>query len=888
MFSLTWIKGLLKRRTARLAGMVFCIGLAVAQFSSLGMFFTSSKAHMTKAAIAGVPVDWQIQMSPGADQKQSEQTIKHTPGIIAAQPVGFADVTYLRAATGGTIQTTGPGKALGIPDKYTSTFPDEVRFLIGAHSGVLLAQQTAANLQATVGSNITIGRAGLPPAELKVQGVIDLPAADSLFQSVGLAPGAGPTAPPDNIVLMPLKTWHQMFDPVAKTNPNAVRMQVHANISKSLFPDPAAAFAQVVSRARNLEAALAGNGLVGNNLGAELDASRADAIYSQLLFLFLGLPGIVLAAMLASVAGASGRDRRRREQALLRIRGASPKRIVGLAMVEAVFTGLLGAGLGLAGASVVGWLAFGTSRFGATSAQAYTWIASAIFLGMVISLATILLPAWRDARDLTVRDAQAVIGKHRHPLWARIYLDVILLVAAGLIFWQSMRDAYRVVLVPEGVPTISINYITLLAPLMLWLGFALLVWRLSSLILTHGRRLLSIAVRPVAQGLSGVVTASMSRQGRLLSRGLVIVALAASFALSVAIFNTTYMNQARVDAELTNGADVTISSAAANGLPKMLPASVKSLKGVAEAKPMQHRFAYVGNDLQDLYGIDPGAIGKAAPISDAFFDGGSAKQILAKLASRPDAILVSDETVKDFQLQPGDAIRLRLQFPRDHAYHTVPFHYVGIVREFPTAPRDSFLVANASYISHMTGSSTFETLLVKTNGSPPVVAAGVRKLLGPAPGAVVQDIVTQLKITLSGLTAMDLSGLTRLELAFAVILAVAASAMVLILGFAERRRTFAIASAIGAHGKQLASFVWSESLFIAVGGIAFGAFTGWVLSLVIVKILTGVFDPPPEHLFVPWSYLALVLGTVAVAVIVAGAVMIRAARRPALEVIRDL
>ena len=26
---------------------------------------------------------------------------------------------------------------------------------------------------------------------------------------------------------------------------------------------------------------------------------------------------------------------------------------------------------------------------------------------------------------------------------------------------------------------------------------------------------------------------------------------------------------------------------------------------------MQHRFAYVGNDLQDLYGIDPATIGRA-------------------------------------------------------------------------------------------------------------------------------------------------------------------------------------------------------------------------------------------------------------------------------------
>src|SRR5205823_9220152 len=182
---------------------------------------------------------------------------------------------------------------------------------------------------------------------------------------------------------------------------------------------------------------------------------------------------------------------------------------------------------------------------------------------------------------------------------------------------------------------------------------------------------------------------------------------------------------------------------------------IRTLPGVAGAEPMQHRFAYVGNDLQDLYRIDPRTIGSATPMSDAFFGGGHAAQVLAQLAARPDAVLVSDETVHDFQLQPGDLIRLRLQFARDHAYHIVPFHYVGIVREFPTAPRDSFFVANASYVAPQTGSSAYQTVLVRASASPPVVASEVRRALGPGSGATVRDIVSELRITLSGLTAID-------------------------------------------------------------------------------------------------------------------------------------
>src|SRR5207244_9306863 len=114
--------------------------------------------------------------------------------------------------------------------------------------------------------------------------------------------------------------------------------------------------------------------------------------------------------------------------------------------------------------------------------------------------------------------------------------------------------------------------------------------------------------------------------------------------------------------------------------------------------------------------------GQVAPMSDAFCAGGHAAQVLSRLGSRPDAVLVSDETVHDFQLQPGDLLRLRLQFASDHNYHVVAFHYVGIVREFPTAPRDSFLVANASYVAQQTGTPAFQTILIRASASPVRVA----------------------------------------------------------------------------------------------------------------------------------------------------------------------
>jgi putative ABC transport system permease protein len=153
---------------------------------------------------------------------------------------------------------------------------------------------------------------------------------------------------------------------------------------------------------------------------------------------------------------------------------------------------------------------------------------------------------------------------------------------------------------------------------------------------------------------------------------------------------------------------------------------------------------------------------------------------------------------------------------------------------------------------------------------------------------MVSDITTSRRVVGSSLTAVDLSGLTRVELGFALALAAAATGLVLALGLNERRRTFAIAGALGARPRQLGGFVWTEALFVSLGGLAAGVVVGWSLSIMLVKVLTGVFDPPPATLAVPWGYLLAVLGVAGMSVVITGLAAIRHARRPAVEVLREL
>ncbi|MGI5439592.1 FtsX-like permease family protein [Streptomyces shenzhenensis] len=879
---ISWAGGLARHRTGRLLAAAAGIALAVALIAALGSFLTASKATMTQRAVRSVAVDWQVEVQPGGDPGAVRNLVRSTAGVRTALPVGLVPSSGFTATAQGTTQTTGPGMVLGLPDGYRAAFPGELRTLSGGDTGVLLAQQTAANLHVMPGDTVDIKLPGTGGThQVRVAGVVDLPQADQLFQKVGAPAQSQPTAPPDNVVLLPSAA----FASLTRTA-TGVSTQIHVARDAALPSDPAAAFTAVTRAAHHLEAGSAGGAVVGDNLGAALDSARQDALYAQLLFLFLGVPGAVLAAALTVAVTSAGGERRRQEQALLRLRGLRPGRILALAGLEAALVGAAGGLAGLGIAALTGRFAFGTASFGAGAGSWGTWYGGAFALGAVVAAGAVLVPAVRDLRTVTVADTRRAGRASRTPWWLRCGLDVLLLISAWLVFRASSGNQYALVLAPEGVPSISVSYWAFLGPALLWAGAALLLWRLTLLALTYGRPVLTRLARPLTGTLAGTTAAMLARGRRPLARSVVLLALAATFAVSTAVFNATYRQQAEVDARLTNGADVTVTEPPGATVP---PGAAGSLKvaGVRHVEPLQHRFAYVGSDLQDLYGVRPDTIASATSLQDAYFAGGTARELMRTLAERPDNLLVSAETVTDFQLSPGDTVNLRIQDTRTKALRTVPFHYAGIVKEFPTAPKDSFFVANASYLARTTGSDATGAFLVDTGGSGQrAVADRLRKRVGTS--ATVTDL-TQTRGTIgTSLTSVDLGGLTRIELAFAVLLAAGAGGLVLALGLAERRRTFAVATVLGATRRRLRGMVLTEAALLAVAGLAGGTLIGWALSEMLVKVLTGVFDPPPAALSVPAGYLTLTALAAVAAVFAAAVNGVRRAGRPAVEELREL
>jgi putative ABC transport system permease protein len=154
--------------------------------------------------------------------------------------------------------------------------------------------------------------------------------------------------------------------------------------------------------------------------------------------------------------------------------------------------------------------------------------------------------------------------------------------------------------------------------------------------------------------------------------------------------------------------------------------------------------------------------------------------------------------------------------------------------------------------------------------------------------ATVTDIATVRGQVGSSLTSVDLNGLTRVELSYALALGVAAGGLVLALGFAERRRTFAIFTALGAQSRHMRAVIGSEAGVLTVLGLIAGAVIGTALSIMLVNLLTGVFDPPPSTIAIPWTYLAALVSVTVCALAIANGAAVMMARRSKVSVLREL
>ncbi len=157
-------------------------------------------------------------------------------------------------------------------------------------------------------------------------------------------------------------------------------------------------------------------------------------------------------------------------------------------------------------------------------------------------------------------------------------------------------------------------------------------------------------------------------------------------------------------------------------------------------------------------------------------------------------------------------------------------------------------------------------------------------------GAQVADVVSSRSAvtTASGLAAADLAGLSRIELLFGLALALACSGLALLLGARQRRRALVLLAALGATAHQRGRFFAAEAWALLVAGVSGGLVIAGTISYLLVKVLTGIFDPAPTAATVPTAYLLGLIGSVVVVTAVVVAVFGRLGGRAGPSALREL
>lgn len=849
------------RAPLRTAIRVVVLAAAAALLGAMVLFVGHSLRTMTAATTRSVPLDWQAPVGSQTAATQVASVVRRQTGVVeavAAATAPFAGITHVGPA--GTIQSSA-GAILAVPPNYLSHI-GTFRFLRGAlkPGEIVFDQQLAATLQVAPGDIVELTpRRGAAPLRFRVSGIALVTAPDTLFQPLDPLLGPAPAQPPADIAIVPLQTFARRIahalPSIAQAEagaaavpgePLGTQWQVQAQInSSSLSGSPGHALTSETRLRNGAERALLGRARFVDDLGDALTNAAGDALYAEALYIMLAVPGALVALGLAYLAALGAADRERRELALFRARGAARRDLFMLALAESAALGLVAGALG-AGGALLALRAAVPHALGLGSAL----VAAAFGIcGVVATLGALAAKLGVGARAFTrtIVEGRRTSTRSTRPLWQRLYVDFAALALSGLVYWLTARTGFSAVVNPDSNPTLSLSVYMFLAPASLWIGATLLLVRL------RGRVFERLFGSRRANRMPGFLLASAARRSAALNRGLVLLGLLLAFGVELAVFSATYDQQAQVDAQLTLGADVVVA-APPQSLARLQLASVP---GVAGVSGVDHAYAYVGPDLQDTFGIDASTLPQATTLRNSYFLGSSASQALAQLRSRSDAVLVSKETISDYSLQLGDLLRLRVLDHRTGRFHVVPFHVAGVVQEFPSAPRDSFMVANLSYLLAVTHDAGPNVLFVRSSEDP---VATAQHVAAAAPGASVKNIRQQAAQTVSSITAVDLGGIGRLEEGFTIALATLAMILFLAVGLAERRQEFATMAALGAPVRTIASFLWTEVALVLGAALVLAALLGWGLAEMLVAMLRHVFDPPPDHLATPWGFLSALGG----------------------------
>lgn len=917
---------LVARNGRRSRTYIFGLALAVGLFAGILFFVDGATRRMTSAAIAPVSLDLVSHLvNPAEDYADIAPAIAAKKGILAAEAVVSAD--FASASAIGQTKQSPAGRMFAITPDYLKKF-DLVQLQSGGFSAgsVVVSEAMALSEGISIGDRVAFTFAGIDkPVVLPVGGIANLDKADPLFATATEAENAlvSDVAFVDigwfrSTLQGPLQAM--VANPPAALAPGSILIdpQVHIKIDRNMLPsDPTLAALHTDSLRRSIERLFSGRIKAVDNLSGALKTATSDVLSARILFIFLGLPGILLAAWLSKFAAELFADSQRREISLLRTRGARPFQVGSIVALSSLFLALAGSAFGLlVGLSLLSLAgAFSGGQGFSPLAAGFDWSAFsrsamiAFVAGLVLTFLAAFLPTMATLRSEITQERRSTRRSEKAPFWKRARLDVVALIAAGVVLLvTNLNGGFK----PTGNEgqAVSLAFYIFLAPLFAWVGLTLLTLRLLETALASSSVTISRIFRALFGRIGETAGKSLSRRASKVSAAATVIALTLSFGLSLVLFQRTYTVEKQRDAQYIVGADIRVTPAqstpqlAALADSLMLPAVVATTAVTRDTK------ALIGSEKNTVYGIDVPTFRKTAYIPDSFFiDGssprtiaamrdrktnyarGSAAATLGALASTPDGVIISVEQAEKYDIRIGDPVLMRLYNRQAARYVDLRAVAVGFFTYFPTSSQDSDFIINRDYMTAATGTA-MDYFLLKTDGTSKtntLVASGIAATLGKTMPLRIQSTDTVVKVDSSSMTSLNLEGLGIMELVYSVIVATIGLAVFLLAMVNERRREFGTMRALGADLRTLRRFLFAEATAIGGLSLVIGTAIGFVLARLLVTLLAVIFTIPAIAPVAAWPELGMLFVLVSAGMILSAVLSGRSlSRLQVVEVLREL
>lgn len=316
-------------------------------------------------------------------------------------------------------------------------------------------------------------------------------------------------------------------------------------------------------------------------------------------------------------------ERQAAEIALFRSRGASTWQIIGIYFSEGLLITAIGAAIGpFLGAFVFSLLGLTAAFKPLTggSLMPVRFSDSVLMLtgiAVLLCLITLLVPAIQAARRGVVHQRQQAARPGGTPIWQRFYLDIVLLVFGGVLYWELRERGSLLTLDIFG--GMSMDPMLLITPMLLMMAVAIIFLRLFPILIGLATRISRVVNNaPVALGLW-----YMARNPVHYSRLILLLVMAASVGVFSATFLGTLERSYNERARYTAGSDVRLARLLDWNTPKgTLQQRYSTVPGVEKVSPAYRGSGTVGTLFTQtdstVLAVEPAAMNNIAWYRDDF------------------------------------------------------------------------------------------------------------------------------------------------------------------------------------------------------------------------------------------------------------------------------